>query len=518
VNLVLARATGRRHELALRAAMGAGRSRLLRQLVTESTLLSLLGGAGGVLLAGLSLTLLRASSPRGIPRLQEVQLDLWVLGFAFFVSLAAGVASGMVPALLAIRADLHESLQQSRPRAGDDLRRRRFRGALVVVEVALAQVLLVGAGLLFQSLIRLRSVDPGFESAGLTVATLELFSDRYARRGDRVSFYREVVAQVEALPGVRAAALSTTIPLNEGQLSNEFLIEGRAKPSSPTQYPWASFDSITPDYFDAMGTRLLAGRVFADADGADAPAVGIVNEALARRYWSAMDPLGRRIRIVEDTPTESAPITIVGVVQDVRQMALSAGARPQLYVPYAQHPWRQCFLLVRSDVTPAGLAAALRREVRSIDPGLALSDLRSMEEHVSASLGTPRFHTVLMLGFALLALALAAVGIFGVVSYSASQRTREFAIRRVLGAQRRDLLRLAARGGGLPVLVGVVAGLVLALLLTRALTALLFGIAPTDPGTYIAVSALLSAVALVACYLPSRRAMSVEPVVALRAE
>jgi putative ABC transport system permease protein len=518
VNLLLVRTNGRTHEMALRAAMGAGRSRLARQLVTESTLLSVLGGAGGVLLTWWSLTLLGGVNPESIPRLQDVQLDWPVLGFAFLVSVAAGVATGIVPALLAARTDLHASLQESGPRMADSLGRRRFRSALVVVEVALAQVLLVGGGLLFQSFLHMRSVEPGFEPRCLVVTELEPDWHRLAARSDRLSFYREVVEKVAALPGVEAAALSSTIPLNEGQLDLDFLIEGRPKPLRPTQYPWAGYDSITPDYFHAMGIRLLAGRAFTDADGPEAPAVAVINKTMAERYWPGEGPLGRHIRIVTESATPSEPIAIVGVVDDVRQMALDTRARPEFYLPYAQKPWRRCFLLVRSTVPPAGLAADLREAMKQVDKGMALSDLRSMEDRVSASLDSPRFHTVLLGTFAILALTLAAVGVFGVVSYSTSQRTREFAVRVVLGAQRRDVFRLVAGRGFLPVLTGAVLGLLLSLALTRTLSTMLFGIAPFDPLTYAAVGALLSAVALAACYLPSRRAMNVEPLVVLRAE
>lgn len=517
VNLLLARANGRRHEIALRAALGAGRPRLVRQLVTESTLLSLLGGAAGLLVASLSLSLLRRFSLQ-IPRLQEVQLDLRMLGFGIVVSLVAGVASGIVPALTATPKGIHESLKQTGSRSGDGVGRGRLRTALIVIEVALAQVLLIGGGLLFQSFLNMSSVRPGFKPEGLMVGGLELFSERYSTRRALRDFYRESVERVAALPGVQVAALGSTVPLNEGQLNLEFLIEGHPRPPLPTQYPWASYDSITPDYFRALGIRLVSGRFFTDADREDAPAVGIVNQAMARRYWPAEGALGRRIRIHDESPTDSEPIEIVGVVEDVRQMSLSAAALPQFYLPYGQRPWRQCFLFVRSETAPRGLAASVRRELRGIDRDLAVSELRAMGDYVSVSLDSPRFHAALLVVFAALALALAAVGVFGVVSYSTSQRTRELAVRVALGAQRSDVLRLVVGTGFLPVLVGVGLGLALALALTRTLSTLLFGIVPTDPFTYVAVGLLLGAVALFACYLPSRRATNVDPVVALRSE
>jgi putative ABC transport system permease protein len=518
VNLLLSRAAGRHHEIALRAAMGAGRPRIVRQLVTESLLLGLMGGAGGLLVASLSLTLLRRLDPGSVPRLQEAALDWRVLGFAFLVSLAAGVASGIIPALLATREDLHGALKEGSSRAADGLRRRRLRSSLVVVEIALAQVLLVGGCLLFQSFLHMRSVSMGFNPDGLLASQFELNSERYSTWGARASFYREAVERVAALPGVQAAALSSTIPLNEGQLSLEFVIEGRPKPLSPAQYPWASFDSITPDYFRTMGIRLRSGRFFTDADAEHATPVTIINEAMANRYWPGEDPLGRRIQIHSDSPTESETLEIVGVVDNVRQMALNADGRPEFYMPYAQYPWRQCFLLVRSEAEPLELVSALRRQIREIDRGIALSDFRSVRSHVSASLNSPRFHTFLLGVFAALALALATGGVFGVVSYSTSQQTRGFAIRLALGAQRRDIFRLVVGGGFLLILTGIGLGLVLALALTQALSSMLFDIVPTDPLTYAAVGLVLCAVALAACYFPSRQAMKVDPVIALRQE
>jgi putative ABC transport system permease protein len=514
-NLLLARATGRRQEFALRAALGARRRRLVRQLVTESTLLGLLGGAGGLALAWLSLAVLRGLNPESIPRLAEVQIDLRALGFAFAVSLAAGVTSGILPALATMRTDLDRLVKEGRRRLGGAPGRQRLRAGLVIVEVALAQVLLVGGCLLFQSLVHLSGVKPGFEPEGLLVSRFDLLSERYASRTARAFFYRQAVERVAALPGVESAALSTTIPLHEVQLSYEFLVEGRPRPLLVTQYPSTGYNAITPDYFRTMGIRLRSGRVFTDADDADSAPVTIVNRAMALRFWPGESPLGHRIRI---HPDDSPPREIVGVVDDVRQVALGAPVRSEIYLPYAQLPWRECFLLVRSAARPAGLAEAVRREFRAIDPGIALASLRSMSDQVSESLAPPRFHTILLGVFAALALTLAAVGVFGVISYSVGQRTREFAIRLALGAGRRDILCLVMGEGLLPVLTGVVLGLALSLAMTRFLSSLLFGILPTDPATYAVVAVVLSVVAVAASYLPSRRALLVNPAVALRHE
>ena len=517
-NLLLSRGVGRRHEMALRTAMGAGRPRLIRQLVTESLLLGVVGGAGGLLLASSSVDLLRRFNPGNIPRLQEVTLDVRALGFAFLVSLVAGVASGVVPALVATRADPYESLKEGSSRAADGLRHRRLRNGLVVMEIALAQVLLVGGCLLFQSFLRTRSVDPGFDADGLVVSRFELYSQRYAARAARAAFYREAVERVAALPGIQAAALSSTIPLDVGQLSLEFVIEGRPRPLLPAQYPHAGFDSITPEYFRAMGIRLRSGRSFTDADGEHSTLVTVVNEAMAKRYWPGEDPLGRRMRIHSDSPTDSEPIEIVGVVNDVRHEALNAGGLPHFYLPYAQYSWRTCYLLVRSRSERPDVATAVRHEIREMDEGIVLSDFKDMRHYVSASLDSPRFSAFLLGAFAVLALTLATGGVFGVVSYSTSQRSRAFAIRMAMGAQRRDILKLAVGEGFLSVLAGISIGLALALALTRALSSMLFEIVPADPTTYAVVGIVLGAVALAACYLSSRQVLRLDPVVALRQE
>jgi putative ABC transport system permease protein len=519
VNLLLSRGAGRRHEIALRTALGARRPRLIRQLVTESLVLGVGGGAGGLLLAWLFLDLLRRLDPGSVPRLQEATLDLRVAGVALLVSLAAGVASGIVPALMATRADASDALKEGSSRASDGVQRRRFRNGLVVAEIALAQVLLVGGCLLFQSFLRTRSVDPGFDADGLVVSRLELYSQRYASRGARTAFYRETVDRVAALPGVEAAALSSTIPLNVGQLGLEFVIEGHAMPALPTLYPHAGFDAVTPDYFRAMGIRVRSGRVFTDADGERALPVVVINEAMAERYWPGEDPLGGRIRLHSEAPTDSEPIEIVGVVENVRQTALSRSARPQFYLPYAQYPWKECYLLLRSSSSGgANLVAAVRHQIRQIDPEIALADFRGMGRYISASLESSRFTASLLGIFAVLALTLATGGVFGVVSYSTSQRTRELAIRTAMGARRRDIVTLVL-GEGLPlVLGGIAVGLLLAVALGQALSSMLYEIVPTDFRTLAAVAISLGAAALAACYVPAWQATRLDPVSALHQE
>lgn len=516
-NLLLARAAGRQREIALRTALGAGKLRVTCQLLTESSLLGLLGGAGGILLAMWGLELVKVLNPVGVPRLQEIQLDLRVLGFAIMVSLATGVAVGIAPALMATRTGLFEMIRQSGT-SPETRRGRRFRSALIVSEVALAQLLLIGGGLLFQSFLHIKNVDPGFNPGGLLVGRLDLLSERYDRRSARVLFYRRVTERVSTLPGVQSAALATTVPFDEMQLGFEFVIKGRPKPL-PSQYPSAGYNSVTPDYFRTMGIRLVAGRYFTDADREDSPATVIVNKAMASRFWPGESPLGRRIRLVSDESDTGPPtIEIVGVVEDVRQQGLDADVRSEIYLPYSQRPWRSCFLLVRSESSAGRLAAALRHEIREIDPNIAMSRLQSMNQYLVASINAPRFRTFLLAVFAVLALLLAAAGVFGVTSYSVAQRTRDFGIRLALGAQPHHLLKMVAGGEFRVVLTGIGLGLGLSAALTRYLSSLLFDVAPHDALTLAAVAALCGSVALAACYIPSRRVMEVDPLTALRDE
>jgi putative ABC transport system permease protein len=514
-NLLLVRATGRQQEVAVRTALGADRLRLAGQLVTESILVCLLGGAGAILLAAWVLDIMRGLSSESIPRLQEVRLNVRMLGFSLLVSLVTGVAVGIAPAVFATRQDFHKWIK-GRGASTETAGGRRVRRILVIVEIALAQVLLVGGGLLLQSFLRLRSVDPGFNPHGLMFSRFELFSERYAGKAARTSFYQQAVERVTALPSVRAAALSTTIPLHDVQLSNEFVIEGRSRPST-SQYYSAGYNAITPGYFRAMHIRLLAGRYFSDADRDDSMKVSIINEALARRFWPGRSPIGSRIRFIADESYPDPPeIEIVGVVGNVRQVTLDSQERLEIYLPYAQRSWQYGFLIVRSSADPEGLAAAIRREIRGIDPDISLSSIRSMKDQISASVDPQRFRTLLLGTFAALSLVLSAVGIFGVISHSVLQRTREFGIRLALGAQPRDIFTLAVGSGFQMILMGVVSGLALSLVLTRFLSSLLFGIAANDASTYACVTTMLCVVALAACCIPSCRAMRADPIVSLR--
>jgi putative ABC transport system permease protein len=516
-NLLLSQATVRQPEISIRSALGAGRLRLVRQLVTESTLLSILSGAGGVLLATLGLQLVRALNPEGIPRLQEVQLDARVLIFVVLMSLVTGVAVGIAPALMVTRTGIRGGIREFGATT-EDKRRRGIRAALVIAEIALAQVLLVAGALLFQSFLRLNSVDPGFNPEGVTAGRLDLNTQRYNDVDERLQFYSEAVERVSRLPNVQSAALASTIPTHEIQLNLDYVIVGRPRPAQ-SKYPNAGYNSVTPDYFRTMGMQLLEGRSFTEADREGNPSVVIINQAMASRDWPGESPLGRRIRLVSDDSSDANPeIEIVGVVGDVRQVGLDAGVRSEIYLPYAQKPWRTCFLLVRSTSRPSDLAPILREQIREIDPDIALTRPQSMHEYISASLVSPRFRTFLFCVFASLALILAIIGVFGVVSYSVVQRTCEFGIRVALGAQQRDILRSVVAKAFPAVLAGVVLGLAFSLALTRYLSTLLFDIAPRDALTFATSALLCGGVGLAACYLPSRRASQVDPLKALRSE
>jgi putative ABC transport system permease protein len=515
-NLLLTRATSRQREVAIRSALGAGRWRLIGQFLTESVMLGVLGGLGGLLLAVWALDLVRALAPPAFPRLQEVRLDIPVLAFALAASLLTGAACGIAPALAAPRADPGHWLQDAGRTASDSRRRRRFRRGLIVIEVALAQVLLVAGGLFFQSLLRMTAVDPGFDPARLLVARFDLFSARYSKPGALQSFYRRIVEQAAAVPGVRTAALSTTIPLDQVQLTYEYIADAQPRPFA-SQRPSAGYNSVTPDYFRALAIRLLAGRWFTDADRADARPVAIINQTMARRHWPDGAAVGHHIRLIADGDAGAA-IEIVGVADDVRQVALDADVRAEIYLPYAQRPWNTCFLLVRSDSETAGVALALRRTIRAIDAQVALSEIRPMEDRVSASVGPRRFRTLLLGVFAALALALAAIGVCGVTAYDVGRRTREVGIRMALGAQRREILGLVVREGVSAAFVGVAIGMVLAFVLTRLLTSLLYETSPSDGRTFATVAIVLLGTAWLACYVPSRRVTKIDPLTTLRSE
>ncbi len=514
-NLLLARAAGREKEIAIRAALGAGRTRLLRQLLTESLLLAVLGGLLGVLLALWGVDLLVRLAPGNIPRLEQVGINAPVLGFTLLLSLATGLFFGLAPALQSSRPDLHHSLKEG-GRTSAAAGRRRLRSLLVVAEVALSLMLLIGAGLLLRSFVRLLDVNLGFQPANVLTARVSLPDAAYPEDEDVAAFQQEVLRRLESLPGVHSAGLVTPLPLSGAQIAVGITIEGKPEPP-PGEGPYARFRSVGGDYFRTLGIPLLRGRAFTSADTQAAPRVAVINQTLARLNWPGEDPLGKRVAIGD--PAEGAPWrTVVGLVPDVKYRSLEHEPEPEMYVPGAQSPMDWIYFVVRTEGDPVSLAPALRQQIASLDPNLPVFAVGTLEQLVTRSVGQRRFTMLLLGSFAALALLLAVVGIYGVMSYAVSRRTHEIGIRVALGAQRDDILKLVGGQGMALALLGVGLGLAGAFAVTRFLSSLLFGITPTDPLTFAGVAFVLAAVALLACYLPARRATRVDPMVALRYE
>jgi len=514
-NLLLARSAARQKEVAIRSALGASRARIVRQLLTESLLLSIIGGLGGILLSFWLTDLLLSMVPAEAPRLDQVRLDYHVLMFATGLSALTAFFFGLVPALHGSRLEVTTALKEG-GRSGDGYRRTGARNLLLIGEVALSLVLLVGAGLLVKSFMRLQEVQPGFNPHHLLVASVSLPGAKY-KAEDRPEFFRRLQERIGTLPGVVAGGGSINLPLNASgyAIGRAFIPEGR--PMSLEAETDASFYTITGDYFRALQTPLLAGRFFDVRDTNNAPKVLIVNEWTAKHFYgSAVAALGKRMTIWRD---EKFPREIVGVVGDTKAAALDRETEAQIYVPHAQDPeWPFMALVIRTAGDPAAFASTLRREVQSLDKDQPIYSVRTMDDVLLNSLGTRRISVQLFTVFACIALLLAAVGIYGVVAYSVTQRTREIGIRMALGAQAGDVLRMVVRQGMSLALIGVVAGWAGAFALTRLLAKLLFGIGATDPTIFMALSALLMLVAFLACYVPARRAAAVNPLEALAYE
>ncbi|HEY8188963.1 MAG TPA: ABC transporter permease [Pyrinomonadaceae bacterium] len=514
-NLLLARAMTRHKEMAIRSALGASRLRVVRQLLTESVLLSLAGGALGLVLAVWWSDLLVTLGKENIPRALQVGLDWRVLGFTLLVSVFTGLVFGLVPALHSSKTELTESLKEG-GRAGESARRNRTRGVLIVSELAIAVVLLVGAGLLIQSLWRLRQVNPGFESQNLLTFVVGIPDVRYPT-DKQARFYHDLVTRIESLPGVRSAGSVIPLPLSGDMFSISFETEGR--PVAKGDQPSSDFFSIEPGYFKTLGVSILKGRDFNERDNKDAPAVIIVNQAFARKFFPNEDVIGKRIRPGISTYTDKPKMReIVGLVSDVRNRNLSSELRAGYFVPAAQVPFNQMTLIVRTTNDPHSLITAVQNEVHSMDPELPVFSVKTMDEYISATVAAPRFNTTLLVIFASVALILTVVGLYGVMSYSVAQRTNEIGIRMALGAQTRDVLQLIVSQGFKLVLLGLAIGLVGAVALTRVIASLLFGVTAKDPLTFAAVTVLLAFVAFVACYIPARRATRLDPLKALRYE
>jgi putative ABC transport system permease protein len=515
-NLLLARSTVRQRELGLRTALGAARWRLLRQMLTESLLLSLAGGVAGLVLAvvfhrGL-LALVANRIP--VPRLDQVTLDLTVVAFTMALSLGTGLLFGIMPALVAT-ATASDALREG-GRHGSGPLAKRALGTLVIAEVALSLVLLTGAGLLIRSFMRLQNIDPGFRAAGMLTARVSVPPARYPTGSDATTFFAKALAKVQQIPGVQSAAGISFLPLAGPGMGTSFYRSDKPVPPDGEQ-PVTEVRPITPNYFRTMGIPQLAGRDFTEADNGDAPLVAIVSEGLVRRVFPGENPLGKRLHVAIGS-AEGMTVEIVGVVGDVKFASLDAETRPAVYQPHPQLPVGLITYVIRTDMEPMSLANSVGAAVRSIDPELPVADVRTMEGVVDATLARPRAVSVLLTVFALMALVLAGVGVYGVMAYSVSQRTQEIGVRMALGATVESVFRLVLGQALKLVAIGIVAGLIAAGMLTRLLETLLFETEPIDPVTFAATALVLLIVATFASYIPARRGTRIAPTEALRAE
>ena len=515
-NLLLARAAVRMKEVAIRSALGADRASLVRQLLTESVMLSLLGGAVGLGIAYWSVRSLRASLPN-LPRAEEIGLDANVLGFTILVALVTGVLFGLVPALQTSRANLQETLKEGGRTGSADFSGRTVRRVLVVGEVALALTLLVGAGLLIKSVGRLQSINPGFESDHIVTFNVALPPLRYANDTVRVQFYDAMLARLAQVPGVKSVGSTSTLPFSGGWSTGSFDIEGYT-PGANQPGPWGDIRLASPGFFQSLGVPLKAGRAFTTADRFDGQRVAVIDEQFVKKYFQGQNPIGKRITFGAPPGKQPDYITIVGVVGHVMQEGLDAEPRIQLYLPYMQRPNGSMSAAVRTTGDPLALVGALRAAVRSVDKDMPISGVRTMDDMIGVSLGQRRLSMLLLGAFSGIALLLASIGIYGVMSYSVAQRTRELGIRMALGAARQRVLALVVGQGMALAAAGIAIGLLGAFALTRLLGTQLYSVSATDPSTFVLVAVVLASIALLASLVPALRATRVDPIVALRDE
>ena len=509
-NLLLARATTRQKEIAVRLALGAGRWRLMRQLLTESLMLASLGGAAALLLAMWGVDVLSSLMPDNISQAKSVFIDSRVFAFTLGVSLVTGIVFGIIPALQATKPNLNETLKEG-GRDSSSGSRRWVRNLLVIAEVSLALVLLIGAGLMMKSFQRLNNVDMGFQPDNLLAMQVQLSSSKYVDQSKRTAFFDQLLQQVESLPGVESAGIINGLPVSFQGGGSTFTIEGRAEAEATT--PMCTYRIISPDYFRTMRIPLVSGRDISRHDSETAEHVAIISESLARQVWPDGNALGQRIKWGGD----DSPMSIVGIVKDVK-LSLTAEIKPHVYIPYSQVHIAPYEMVIRTKTDAPALSAAIRSEVWSIDKDQPVSNIRTVEQILSGSIARPRFNLLLLGIFAALAMALAAVGIYGVMSYTVTQNTREIGIRMALGARPGDVLKFVVGQGLALTLIGVGIGIAAAFALTRLMENLLFEVTATDPATFVLYSAILTGVALVACFVPARRATKVDPMVALRYE
>ena len=515
-NLLLAKASGRQKEVATRIALGATRLRIIRQLLTEGMLLSLSGGLLGSLLAVIAVRQFIAFSPPNVPRPETIGIDGTVLIFTLVLCVLTSFIFGLAPALQVSKSDLNETLKEGGRGGSGGAKQNRVRSLLVISEIALALVLLIASGLMIKSFVRLQKVNPGFNPENLITLELELPQNKYGEKDRQAAFQQQILQRLGEIPGVQNAGAVNYLPFSGNESNSSLTIEGQPL-TNVAERPRAFYRSISPNYFQAMGIPLPQGRPFSDRDKADAPAVAIINETAARRSWPNEDPLGKRFKL--GRPDSKNPwVTIVGIVGGVSHRVLGVAAQPEVYFPFQQNPGPILTLVVRTTSDPKAFTAAVRREVSALDKDLPVSNIKFMDEILAGSVAQPRVYALLLGIFAGLALILAAIGIYGVMSYSVTQRTREIGIRMALGAQPRNVLTLILKQGMLLALVGITIGLIISFALMRVLANQLYGVSTTDVETFAVISILLMSVAMVACYIPALRATKVDPLIAVRYE
>ncbi|MEW6736440.1 MAG: ABC transporter permease, partial [Acidobacteriota bacterium] len=518
-NLLLARAASRQREIAIRAALGASRLRLIRQFLTESLLLSLLGGGLGLLFALWGIDLLTATNPGDLPRISQVKIDGKVLGFTMLISIFTGLAFGLAPALHALRLNPNSSLKESALRASTGVRQLRLRSLLVIGEVALALVLLIAASLLINSFINLYNVDPGFDAKNVFTMQLSLPEIKYVQAEQQAAFFQQVLERIKAIDGVQSVGAVNDLPFSGSRTSSSFEIKDTV--TDPESSFSAGLRKISPDYFRVMNIPLLNGRYFTEQDSKDGVPAVIINEAMAKRFWPGQDPLGKQLSLgmseEEEFYGKKIYREVIGVVGNIKHDRLDHDVSPEMYVPYLQLPASWMSLVVRTNVARNPIAD-IRSTVQALDKDQPIYNINTMEQRLARSISAQRFNSFLLGTLALIALILSTIGIYGVISYSVNERTQEIGIRLALGAQQYDILRLIVGQGMFIVLIGIIVGLAVALALTRLMTSLLYGVSTSDPVIFIGVSLILVIVALLASYIPARRASRVDPMIALRYE
>lgn len=507
-NLQLARAAKRRKELAIRTALGASRFQLIRQLLVENVVLAISGGCCGLILASWAIDLFVALTPRGVPRLQQVRIDGKVLAFTLLVTLTTGILYGLAPAVQSSRINLTESLKEAQKFSGRG--GLGLQNLLVICQIALALILLVGAGLLSRSFLRLTTLDPGFNPKNLLTVQMFPPASKYKSGSQVAEFYLKAIQELKLIPGVTSVGASSAGPQFGGWEPVEILLGGVASPAG--EYPQVRYYDVGPDYFKTMEIPIRKGREFTDTDNQNAPPVAMINETLARRYWPNEDPTGKRLNLAR----RNKSMEIIGVVGDVQRFDADSKIEPEIYWPYLQEPRWATYFVLRTDSDATGAAFAIRKQVIGLDKDVFVSSVRPMDRLISSSLQDPRFNVLVIGIFAFLALLLASVGLYAVVSYSVVQRTREIGIRIALGAERRDIINLIIKRGIFLAMIGLSIGLVCSLVLTRFISSLLFGISPTDSAALLGVTLLLLSVAVIASYIPARRATRIDPIAALR--